>query len=52
MSQRYIAAIDQGTASSRCLLFDVRGRIVSVSQKEHHQIFPKPGWVEHDPAEI
>ncbi len=52
MSQRYIAAIDQGTASSRCLLFDARGRIVSVSQKEHHQIFPKPGWVEHDPAEI
>jgi glycerol kinase len=52
VSQRYIAAIDQGTASSRCLLFDVRGRIVSVSQKEHHQIFPKPGWVEHDPAEI
>jgi glycerol kinase len=52
VSNRYIAAIDQGTASSRCLLFDVHGRIVSVGQKEHHQIFPKPGWVEHDPVEI
>ncbi len=52
MSQRYIAAIDQGTASSRCLLFDVSGRIVSVGQKEHRQIFPKPGWVEHDAVEI
>jgi glycerol kinase len=52
VSKRYIASIDQGTASSRCLLFDVRGRIVSVGQKEHRQIFPKPGWVEHDPVEI
>ncbi|HEU0180033.1 MAG TPA: glycerol kinase GlpK [Blastocatellia bacterium] len=52
MTNRYIASIDQGTASSRCLLFDERGRIVSVGQKEHHQIFPKPGWVEHDPVEI
>ncbi|HET8758556.1 MAG TPA: glycerol kinase GlpK [Solirubrobacteraceae bacterium] len=52
MTNRYIASIDQGTASSRCLLFDERGRIVSVAQKEHHQIFPKPGWVEHDPVEI
>lgn len=52
MTDRYIAAIDQGTASSRCLLFDEQGRIVSVAQKEHHQIFPKPGWVEHDPVEI
>jgi glycerol kinase len=52
VTNRYIAAIDQGTASSRCLLFDERGRIVSVGQKEHHQIFPKPGWVEHDPVEI
>jgi glycerol kinase len=52
VTNRYIAAIDQGTASSRCLLFDERGRIVSVAQKEHHQIFPKPGWVEHDPVEI
>ena len=52
MTNRYIASIDQGTASSRCLLFDERGRIVSVAQKEHRQIFPKPGWVEHDPVEI
>jgi glycerol kinase len=52
VTDRYIASIDQGTASSRCLLFDVQGRIVSVGQKEHHQIFPKPGWVEHDPVEI
>jgi glycerol kinase len=52
VTNRYIASIDQGTASSRCLLFDEQGRIVSVGQKEHHQIFPKPGWVEHDPVEI
>jgi glycerol kinase len=51
-SNRYIAAIDQGTASSRCLVFDQRARIVSVGQKEHHQIFPRPGWVEHDPWEL
>jgi glycerol kinase len=51
-SNRYIAAIDQGTASSRCLVFDQRARIVSVAQKEHHQIFPRPGWVEHDPWEL
>ena len=48
----YVASIDQGTASSRCLLFDERGRIVSVAQKEHRQLFPRPGWVEHDPEEI
>src|SRR3954447_4811403 len=47
----YIAAIDQGTTSTRCLLFD-RDRIVAMSQQEHRQIFPHPGWVEHDPAEI
>ena len=48
----YVAAIDQGTSSSRCLVFDLQGRIVSLSQKEHEQIFPRPGWVEHDPREI
>jgi glycerol kinase len=48
----YIGAIDQGTTSSRFIVFDRSGRIVSVAQKEHEQIFPKPGWVEHDPAEI
>lgn len=47
-----IAAIDQGTTSTRCILFDEKGSVVSVSQKEHQQIFPKPGWVEHDPQEI
>ncbi len=47
-----IAAIDQGTTSTRCILFDRRGDIVSVEQKEHRQIYPKPGWVEHDPLEI
>ncbi|WP_017608408.1 glycerol kinase GlpK [Nocardiopsis xinjiangensis] len=52
MSQQYIAAIDQGTTSSRCILFDRDGRIVSVDQREHRQIFPKPGWVEHDAKEL
>jgi glycerol kinase len=49
---KFIAAIDQGTTSTRCILFDHAGRIVSSAQKEHKQIFPKPGWVEHDPREI
>ncbi|MCA2222130.1 glycerol kinase GlpK [Nonomuraea aurantiaca] len=48
----YVAAIDQGTTSSRCMVFDQDGRIVSVAQREHRQIFPRPGWVEHDAAEI
>jgi len=48
----YIGAIDQGTTSTRFIIFDRTGRIVSVAQKEHAQIYPKPGWVEHDPAEI
>ena len=48
----FIASVDQGTASSRCLIFDSGARVVSVNQKEHHQIFPRPGWVEHDPEEI
>ncbi len=52
MSERYVAAIDQGTASSRCLVFDRSSRLVSVAQKEHRHIFPRPGWVEHDPEEI
>lgn len=50
--KNYIGAIDQGTTSTRFMVFDGEGRIVSVAQKEHRQIFPKPGWVEHDPAEI
>ena len=49
---KYIAAIDQGTTSSRCILFDHGGNLVSAAQKEHRQIYPQPGWVEHDPLEI
>ena len=52
MTARYIAAIDQGTTSSRCIVFDAHGAIASVAQKEHRQIFPRPGWVEHDASEI
>jgi glycerol kinase len=52
MSEQYVAAIDQGTASSRCMVFDRSARIVSISQKEHQHLFPRPGWVEHDPEEI
>jgi|SRR5579883_335918 glycerol kinase len=48
----YLGAIDQGTTSTRFIVFDRTGRIVSVAQKEHAQIYPKPGWVEHDPDEI
>ncbi len=48
----YIAAIDQGTTSSRCIVFDQSGGIVSVAQREHRQIFPRPGRVEHDATEI
>jgi glycerol kinase len=49
---KYVAAIDQGTTSTRCMVFDHSGSVVSVDQKEHEQIFPQPGWVEHSPAEI
>ncbi|WP_304157682.1 FGGY family carbohydrate kinase, partial [Mesonia mobilis] len=49
---KYILAIDQGTTSSRAILFNKKGEIHSVAQKEFTQYFPKPGWVEHDPAEI
>ena len=48
----YIGAIDQGTTSSRFIVFDRSGRIVSTAQREHEQIYPRPGWVEHDPEEI
>ncbi|GES34558.1 glycerol kinase GlpK [Streptomyces angustmyceticus] len=51
-SEKYVAAIDQGTTSSRCIIFDHGGAIVAVDQREHRQIFPKPGWVEHDATEI
>jgi glycerol kinase len=49
---KYVGAIDQGTTSSRFIVFDKHGNMVSVAQKEHKQIYPKPGWVEHDPLEI
>lgn len=49
---RYVAAIDQGTTSTRCVIFDHAGRVVSVEQREHQQHFPAAGWVEHDPLEI
>jgi len=48
----YVAAIDQGTTSSRCALVDHHGQIVAMAQREHEQIYPQPGWVEHDPQEI
>jgi glycerol kinase len=48
----YVAAIDQGTTSARFILFDHAGNVVAVDQKEHEQIYPKPGWVEHNPLEI
>ncbi|MGN2641454.1 glycerol kinase GlpK [Nocardia takedensis] len=50
--RRYVAAIDQGTTSSRCIVFDRQGRVVGVAQREHEQIFPRPGWVEHDARTI
>jgi glycerol kinase len=50
--KKYILALDQGTTSSRAILFDKAGNIVSVKQQEFTQIFPKPGWVEHDPTDI
>jgi glycerol kinase len=49
---QYIMALDQGTTSSRCILYNKRGEVVSVAQKEFTQIYPKPGWVEHDAMEI
>jgi glycerol kinase len=49
---RFLAAIDQGTTSSRCLIFDPAGHVVAQAQREHEQIFPRPGWVEHDATEI
>ena len=49
---KYILALDQGTTSSRAIIFDKKGTVISVAQKEFTQYFPKPGWVEHDPSEI
>jgi len=50
--ERYLLALDQGTSSSRSIVFDLHGRVVTSAQQEFRQIFPKPGWVEHDPKEI
>ncbi len=51
-SERFVLAIDQGTTSTRCIIFDRHGRLVGVRQREHEQHFPRPGWVEHDAVEI
>ena len=52
MSKKYVLALDQGTTSSRAILFDHAGRPVGIAQHPFRQIYPKPGWVEHDPREI
>ena len=53
MNQKtHILALDQGTSSSRSIVFDARGQIVAMAQREFRQIYPQPGWVEHDPAEL
>lgn len=52
MNEKFILALDQGTTSSRAVIFDRRGKIVSIAAKEFRQIYPRPGWVEHDPMEI
>ena len=49
---KYIMALDQGTTSSRCIIYDKKGNMMSVAQKEFTQIYPKAGWVEHDAMEI
>ncbi len=49
---KYTAAVDQGTTSTRFMIFDHEGNVAAIDQKEHQQIYPKPGWVEHDPLEI
>ncbi|GIX49097.1 MAG: glycerol kinase [Candidatus Tectimicrobiota bacterium] len=50
--KRYVVAVDQGTTSTRCLILEAQGRVVAMAQREHRQIYPQPGWVEHDPLEI
>lgn len=52
MDKKYILSLDQGTTTSRAILFDNKGRVVSMAKKEFRQIYPRPGWVEHDPLEI
>ena len=48
----HLLALDQGTSSSRAIVFDAHGQIAAIAQREFRQIFPQPGWVEHDPREI
>ena len=50
--KQYIVALDQGTTSSRCIIFDKGQRVIGMAQKEYTQLYPQPGWVEHDPMEI
>src|SRR5450759_2506176 len=52
MSEKFVLAIDQGTTSSRAIVFNHEGKIVGSGQEEHEQILPRAGWVEHDPKEI
>ena len=52
MKAKYVMALDQGTTSSRCIIYDRQGQQISVAQKEFRQIFPQAGWVEHDAMEI
>ena len=52
MAKKYMMALDAGTTSNRCILFDKKGHIIAMAQKEFTQYFPKPGWVEHDPGEL
>ena len=52
MAEKYIMALDQGTTSSRCIIYNKKGDQISVAQKEFKQYFPQAGWVEHDPMEI
>ncbi len=52
MNKKYLLALDQGTSSSRSIVFDAQGRVVAMAQQEFRQIFPQPGWVEHDPKEL
>ena len=52
MNQRYLVALDQGTTSSRAVLFTMEGQIIASSAYEFKQYYPQPGWVEHDPADI
>ena len=52
MAEQYVIAIDQGTTSTRAMIFDHSGNPKATGQKEHEQIYPKPGWVEHNPKEI